>query len=101
MQSSLCLLTLLVLLKWRSMMLSAAEVLQVREDPQLEAVALALVVVEAVVAAVAQSDSLDSQDLIHWLDLPHSLRTCSVSLSNILPAAARKDLDMLKFAAAL
>lgn len=73
------------------------------EVPLLEAEALALeaVAVVAVLEAEAQLDSLDSQDCSHWLDLSHSLRTCSVSLSKILPAAARKDLDMLKFAAAL
>jgi hypothetical protein len=62
---------------------------------------LALVVAMALLEVAAQLDSLDSQGCSHLLDLSHSLRTCSVSLSKILPAAARKDLDMLKFAAAL
>ena len=63
----------------------------------------ALVLGEAVPAqaAVALLDSKDGLDSTCWSDLLHSSRTCLLSLSKILPAAARMDLDMLKFAAAL
>lgn len=63
----------------------------------------ALVLGEAVPAqaAVELLDSMGLLDSTCWSGLSRSSRTCSVSLSKILPAAARKDLDMLKFAAAL
>lgn len=57
------------------------------EVPVLEAVALQ-----------GLSDSLDLLDSSHLLS---SSRTSSRFLPKVLPAAARKDPDMLKFAAAL
>lgn len=54
-----------------------------------------------VLEAVALQDLSDSLDLLGSSHLLSSSRTSSRFLPKVLPAAARKDPDMLKFAAAL
>ena len=57
--------------------------------------------VEVPVLVVAPQDLLDSLATLDWSHLLSSSRTSSRFLPKVLPAAARKDPDMLKFAAAL
>lgn len=82
---------------------SFAEAVQEQAVPQLLP---AEVLVQEQVAELQESEvvipgSQGSLDLPCSLDLLHSLRSCFVSRSIVLPLAARKDPDKTKFAAVL